>query len=249
VFTILFVLLFSLPTHAALVDGKDLVLVPSVMELVETTSYTVKEGDNLYRIALAHEISVDELMTLNGLTGDLIHPGEVLKLGEHAIESEVAMLEPEPLTIEMASEINPEPEKVVVSGPIPTAPKPTKQVKVAAAPTSVPVKASAPVAQAQPAGEGVEMTVTATAYTAYCAGCSGTTAYGIDLRANPNQKVIAVDPRIIPLGTKVWIEGYGVAIAGDTGGAIKGHKIDVFIPSYESAMAWGVKKVKIKVLN
>lgn len=97
--------------------------------------------------------------------------------------------------------------------------------------------------------QGDEMLVIATAYTAYCKGCSGTTAYGIDLRANPNQKVIAVDPRVIPLGTKVWVEGYGEAIAGDTGGAIKGHKIDVFIPEYENAMQWGVKKVKIKVLN
>lgn len=93
------------------------------------------------------------------------------------------------------------------------------------------------------------MVVTATAYTAYCTGCSGTTAYGIDLRANPNRKVIAVDPRVIPLGTKVWVEGYGEAIAGDTGGAIKGNKIDVFIPSYDNAMAWGVKTVKLKVLN
>ncbi|WHT49877.1 3D domain-containing protein [Sporosarcina thermotolerans] len=53
----------------------------------------------------------------------------------------------------------------------------------------------------------------------------------------------------MPLGTKVWVEGYGEAIAGDTGGAIKGHRIDVFIPSYDSAMEWGVKKVKIIVLN
>lgn len=97
--------------------------------------------------------------------------------------------------------------------------------------------------------DGKELIVTATAYTAYCNGCSGTTAYGIDLRANPNQKVIAVDPSIIPLGTKVWVEGYGVAIAGDTGGAIKGNKIDVFIPSYEDAMEWGVKKIKIKILE
>lgn len=38
-------------------------------------------------------------------------------------------------------------------------------------------------------------------------------------------------------------------IAGDTGGAIKGNKIDVFIPSYDNAIAWGVKEVKIKVIN
>ena len=47
---------------------------------------------------------------------------------------------------------------------------------------------------------------------------------GINLRANPNLKVIAVDPSVIPLGSKVWVEGYGYAVAGDTGGAIKGNE-------------------------
>lgn len=89
--------------------------------------------------------------------------------------------------------------------------------------------------------------VEATAYTAYCAGCSGTTATGIDLRSNPGVKVIAVDPRIIPLGSKVWVEGYGHAVAGDTGGAIKGNKVDLFMPSKTSANQWGRKKVQIKV--
>ncbi|GGG30151.1 hypothetical protein GCM10007425_25990 [Lysinibacillus alkalisoli] len=94
-----------------------------------------------------------------------------------------------------------------------------------------------------------EMRVTATAYTAYCAGCSGITATGINLRANPYLKVIAVDPRVIKLGSKVWVEGYGEAIAGDTGGAIKGNKIDVFIPNKARAYQWGRKTVTIKVLK
>lgn len=89
----------------------------------------------------------------------------------------------------------------------------------------------------------------ATAYTAYCTGCSGTTTTGINLRANPDLKVIAVDPSIIPLGTKVHVDGYGYAIAGDTGGAIKGHKIDIFIPTKAAANQWGRKTVKVTVLN
>ena len=93
------------------------------------------------------------------------------------------------------------------------------------------------------------MTMTATAYTAYCNGCSGTTANGTDLRANPDKKVIAVDPSVIPLGTRVWVEGYGEAIAADTGSAIKGNKIDVFIPSEEAALAWGRKTVKVTILD
>ncbi len=96
---------------------------------------------------------------------------------------------------------------------------------------------------------GTEFYVTATAYTAYCNGCSGRTATGLNLKSNPNMKVIAVDPRVIPLGTKVYVEGYGYAIAADTGGAIKGNIIDLFMPSKTDAYRWGRKKVKIKILQ
>src|SRR5699024_2708299 len=65
-----------------------------------------------------------------------------------------------------------------------------------------------------------------TAYTANCAGCSGKTATGIDLIKNPDVKVIAVDPSVIPLGSVVHVGGYGYALAADTGGAINGNKID-----------------------
>lgn len=94
-----------------------------------------------------------------------------------------------------------------------------------------------------------EITVSASAYTAGCNGCSGITSTGINLKKNPGLKVIAVDPRVIPLGSKVYVEGYGYAIAGDTGGAIKGNKIDVFIPTKSAALKWGRKTVKIKVFK
>ncbi len=98
-------------------------------------------------------------------------------------------------------------------------------------------------------GNGKEIYVTSTAYTASCNGCSGTTATGVNLHANPNAKVIAVDPGVIPLGSKVYVDGYGYAIASDTGGAIKGNKIDVFFPSKSDAYRWGRKTVKIKILD
>lgn len=94
-----------------------------------------------------------------------------------------------------------------------------------------------------------EFTVSASAYTANCNGCSGVTKTGINLKSNPDMKVIAVDPSVIKLGTKVYVEGYGYAIAGDTGGAIKGNKIDVFFPTKGEAYKWGRKNVKIKILN
>ena len=109
-----------------------------------------------------------------------------------------------------------------------------------------------PVAASKPKSSGTvvkEFTVSATAYTAYCKGCSGITRTGINLKKNTGLKVIAVDPKVIPLGTKVWVEGYGNAVAGDTGGAIKGNKIDVFIPTQSQALKWGRKNVKIKILK
>ena len=82
-----------------------------------------------------------------------------------------------------------------------------------------------------------------------CAGCTGRTSTGFNLKANPGAKVIAVDPSVIPLGSKVYVEGYGYAVASDTGSAIKGNKIDVFVPSKSAAYQWGNKRVKIRVLK
>ncbi|WP_308418991.1 PcsB-like coiled-coil domain-containing protein [Virgibacillus oceani] len=90
-------------------------------------------------------------------------------------------------------------------------------------------------------------TVTATAYTLESAGGSGTTYTGIDLKENPNAKVIAVDPSVIPLGSIVHVEGYGYAIAGDIGSAINGNKIDVYVPTEQAAMKWGVRTVKVTI--
>ncbi|UOQ43286.1 3D domain-containing protein [Halobacillus salinarum] len=91
--------------------------------------------------------------------------------------------------------------------------------------------------------------VEATAYTAFCEGCSGTTYTGINLRKNPKQKVIAVDPDVIPLGSKVRVPGYGVAIAGDIGSDIQGHRIDCFIPKHGNAMKFGRRQVKVEILE
>lgn len=87
----------------------------------------------------------------------------------------------------------------------------------------------------------------------YNSGSNGnhTTATGNPTVYNPSGwSTIAVDPRVIPLHTKVYVEGYGFGIAHDTGGAIKGNIIDVFMPSREAAYRWGRKKgVKIYILE
>lgn len=100
--------------------------------------------------------------------------------------------------------------------------------------------------------------VKATAYCP-CKSCTGKdssssgynrTATGTQAKRDPNgYSTIAVDPSIIPLGTKVYVEGYGFAIAEDTGGAIKGNKIDVYFPSHSQALQWGVKYKNVYILK
>ncbi|MBD5634052.1 MAG: DUF348 domain-containing protein [Candidatus Eremiobacteraeota bacterium] len=92
---------------------------------------------------------------------------------------------------------------------------------------------------------GSALHMIATAYTAGCYGCSGQTASGI--RAGFG--VIAVDPSLIPLGTKVFIPGYGRAVAGDTGGSIQGHRIDLGFDSESAALHFGRRTVTLYVLR
>lgn len=97
---------------------------------------------------------------------------------------------------------------------------------------------------------GRTVTVEATAYTAMCAeGCTGITRTGINLKDNPHAKVIAVDPSVISLGSHVYVPGYGNAIAGDTGGAINGYKIDLHMATEHDTVQWGRRTVQIKVLD
>ena len=91
------------------------------------------------------------------------------------------------------------------------------------------------------------MTVSATAYSTSEPGMSSFTALGIDLRQTSN--VIAVDPNVIPLGSRVFVEGYGEAIAGDTGGAIVGNKIDVHFATVDACYQWGVRSVQVTILD
>ncbi|GLV63200.1 enterotoxin [Bacillus mycoides] len=135
------------------------------------------------------------------------------------------------------------------------APAPAQAQAQAPAPVKTATKPAVKAAETSEPSGGRELTVEATAYTAHPSENGGTyggrvlTAMGHDLTANPNMKMIAVDPKVIPLGSKVWVEGYGEAIAGDTGGAIKGNRIDVLLGSDSAAQKWGRKTVKVKILK
>lgn len=91
-----------------------------------------------------------------------------------------------------------------------------------------------------------EYTMTATAYAPGDGMTPGNrTATGLPARKG----VVAVDPRVIPLGTRVYVEGYGPAIAADTGGAIKGNKIDLCFDTPAEAIRFGRRTVKVYVLT
>lgn len=88
-----------------------------------------------------------------------------------------------------------------------------------------------------------KMRVYATHYDSHCPGCDETTAIGL----KTGKGVIAVDPKVIPLKSKVYIPGYGVAIAGDTGGAIKGNIIDLGFDDAKTS-GWSARFVDIYLL-
>lgn len=92
---------------------------------------------------------------------------------------------------------------------------------------------------------GAALHVIATAYTSSCYGCSGVTATG----SHAGLGIIAVDPRVIPLGTHLFIPGYGRAVAGDTGGAIVGHRVDLGFESVAEALRFGSREVTVYVVK
>lgn len=189
------------------------------LEVLEEQTYTVKAGDTLWGISEEYGLTVADLMVANALDSDLILPGQVLKLTDAA--------------------------------KAPAAPAPQQEAEVEAQAVTA---ASQPAEEASTSNDTSQdvvktITVEATAYTANCEGCSGITYTGINLIANPDRKVIAVDPDVIPLGTEVYVEGYGRAVAGDIGGAIDGNRIDVFIPDRSEALEFGRQTVQVKILG
>ncbi|MGE7954452.1 LysM peptidoglycan-binding domain-containing protein [Lysinibacillus xylanilyticus] len=262
--------------------------------------YTVKQGDTLWDIALDHQVTVSQIKEWNQLQTDSIHPGlklfifDGLKASNTAVTEKPIMPAAHESKGATTSAGAPSTNKTTSRDRTPeatapstsktaakertteaTAPSTSKtaakeRTTEATAPSTsnttskdrtpeattpstskTAAKGTTPEATASSTSKTAakEITVEASAYTASCEGCTGITATGINLKTNPNAKVISVDPAVIPLGSKVYVEGYGEAIAGDTGGAIKGNRIDVFFPSQQDAINFGVKKLKVTILN
>ncbi len=109
--------------------------------------------------------------------------------------------------------------------------------------------------------KAVEVSATAYCLCKKCCGKTpdspnyGQTCSGLKIVPGSGVKVIAVDPSIIPLNSKVYVEGlngawdYGHAVAADTGSAIKELKIDLYMDTHEEALEWGRRKVKVYLLD
>lgn len=98
------------------------------------------------------------------------------------------------------------------------------------------------------------ISVVATGYIALCdTGCTGITRTGIDVRNTPSKQIIAVDPSVIPLHSKVKVSlpngDVFYAIAEDTGGDIKGNRIDILFATYDEAVSFGKQNVTVTILK
>ena len=94
-------------------------------------------------------------------------------------------------------------------------------------------------------GGGRALYVSATAYSAHDPGNGNRTATGTLVRRG----VIAVDPSVIPLGTRVFIPGYGEAVAEDIGGGIHGQRIDVAFDTHAEALMFGRQDLEIFIME
>lgn len=84
-----------------------------------------------------------------------------------------------------------------------------------------------------------------TAYTPWCGNGDGVTSIGVTPTVG---RTIAVDPSVIPYGSLAFVEGFGWRTAEDTGGAIKGKKLDLFVSSYDEAYSIGRPQVRVLVI-
>src|SRR5690625_2407565 len=219
-------------------------------EKVEST-HTVKSGETLSGISLDYGVKVNELKDWNDLNSDIIVVNQELLVKAEA--KETTKSEPTKETNEKSEKQNENKtekqtenkseKKTENKSEKKTENKSEKKTEQKTVENKSEEKSE------KTSNSGQSMTMEATAYTAQCDGCTGITATGIDLNANSNKKVVAVDPSVIPLGSRVHVEGYGEAIAGDTGGAIKGDRIDVHLPTKDAALGFGRQSVNVTVLD
>ncbi|MDQ0218053.1 LysM peptidoglycan-binding domain-containing protein [Peribacillus cavernae] len=202
---------------------------------------SVKKGDTLWSISQGYKVSVEQVKKWNHLSSNTIYPDQQLKVSPERKQYIVKkgdtlwkIARENGVSVDNLKDWNHLQTDLIF---------PNQKIAFDS------LEGSEGSLERQKESLGKTLTVKSTAYTAYCEGCSGVTKTGVNLRKNPNEKVIAVDPNVIPLGSKVHVEGYGYATAEDIGGAIDGNEIDIFFPEEHTALNWGVKSVKVSIIN
>src|SRR5699024_6555947 len=236
------------------------ILVGASATSASAEDYQVEDGDTLSAIGQEYDVSVDNLKSWNDLDSDLIIVDQTLEIdGEDASGNEAEEAAPqadqneqeEDQSADEQEDANAEETQQETNDAAgendenETAEQEDEEAAAEQEEQNDPAGQESADEQAAAQGEestedekggdndaeGETMTMAATDYTADCEGCPGTTADGTDL--DGDEKVVAVDPDKIPLGSEVHVEGYGDAVAGDTGGAINGDKIDLHVSDEE----------------
>jgi len=210
----------------------DVVEAGMALTIVRVTKEVVEETQSI-------AFGVQEKKDSTLLKGKTVVNQEGTK-GEKKITKEITYEDGvEVAQVELSSEMILEPvDKIVMVGtkaPVVYASKPSSGSIVASRGGAVPSSLS----------YSKSFRVEATAY-----ALDGITATGTKpVRVEGGWSTIAVDRNVIPLGTKVYVENYGYAIAEDVGGAIKGNRIDLYMNSVSAAMNWGRRTVTIYILE
>lgn len=179
-------------------------------------------------------------------TGFTSQVGEI-QSAETAVVAEVEQVPSETAQIDEKSEIK---DTSSATGESAEAETPTEPAQAATEVANVmPVEEVAPEEEIEVVDDGITyaavMSMEASAYLPGDGNGAGITATGIPATYG----VVAVDPSVIPLGTRLYIPGYGEAVAADTGGAIYGNRIDLCMESYSEAMRFGRRSVTVYVLD
>ncbi|ALV22336.1 3D domain-containing protein [Carnobacterium antarcticum] len=223
-----------------------------------STEYTIQWGDTLSSVAAATDNSLNALVDINDINNaNTIYSGNTIHLSaDHStvtIENEDEVVSYDVSQPEEAVEVEAPQEET--QAPVEEAQAPAEETTLAPVEEKTEEPAAAPVEEqpaetqtAEPAAQsGQTVSVEATAYSTNQPELSDTTATGINLNENPN--VIAVDPSVIPLGSTITVPGYGTFIAGDTGSAIQGNRIDIHMTDLNQAMNFGRQTLNVQVSN
>lgn len=229
----------------------DQVLTPGDIVYVET----LREETIIEESEIPFEIQREETVELLIGTENTVQEGQHGKL---VTTYYVLFLRNEEYSRELVSEeIEREPQTEIIKvGTAQPTPTPVPAAPASASPNagvSSGFSLGARVASVSNLNYSRMISMSSTAYTAgpCCTGKRpGDPGYGVTasgMRVQPG--VVAVDPRVIPLGTRLYVDGYGFAVAADTGGAIKGNKIDVYMEGLPAARQWGRRQVNVYVLD